>query len=73
MDKSGSASKNEKEHTEKLDTKKRYLPLGISDDKKMAGQEPKDMIIKTNKSAHDEQKMFKYVCITRLRPYSEEK
>ena len=32
LDKSGSASKTETEHTEKLDTKKRYLPLASSDD-----------------------------------------
>ena len=33
---------------------KRSLPLSSSDDKQMAGQEPKDMTIKTNKSAHDD-------------------
>ena len=55
LDKSGSSSKTETEHTEKLDTKKRYLPLASSYDKKIAGQEPKEMMIKTNKSAHDEQ------------------
>ena len=32
LDKYGSASKNEIEHTVKLDTKKIYLPLAISDD-----------------------------------------
>ena len=53
--KSVSASKIETEHREILDTKKITLPLASSDDKKMAGQEPKDMIIKTNKSAHDDQ------------------
>ena len=31
---SGFASKTETEHTEKLDTKKRSLPLASSDDKK---------------------------------------
>ena len=54
LDKSGSASKTEKEHTEKQHTKKRSLPLASSDDKKMAGQEPKYMTIKTIKSAHDD-------------------
>ena len=54
LDKSGSASKSETEHTEKLDTKKRSLLLASSYDKKMAGQEPKDMKITTNKSAHDD-------------------
>ena len=34
LDKSGSASKTETEHTEKLDTKKRSLQLASSDDKK---------------------------------------
>ena len=34
LDKSGSASKTETEHTEKLDTKKMSLPLSSSDDKK---------------------------------------
>ena len=46
LDKAGSASKTETEHTETLDTKKRSLPLSSSDDKKMVGQEPKDMTIK---------------------------
>ena len=45
LDKSGSASKTESEHTEKLYIKKRSLPLSSSDDKKMAGLEPKDMRI----------------------------
>ena len=54
LDKSGSASKTETEHTEKLDTKKQSLPLASSDDKKMAGQEPKDTKIKTNRSAYDD-------------------
>ena len=35
LDKSGSSSKTETEHTVKLDTKKRYLPLASSDDKNM--------------------------------------
>ena len=48
LDKSGSASKTETEHTDKLETKK-SLPLASSDDKKLAGQEPKDVTIKTNK------------------------
>ena len=34
LDKSGSASKTETKHTEKLDNKKRYLPLASSYDKK---------------------------------------
>ena len=34
LDKSGSASKTETEHTEKLDTKNISLPLSSSDDKK---------------------------------------
>ena len=55
LDKSGSASKTETEHTEKLDTKKRSLLLASSYDKNIAGQEPKDITIKTNKSAHDDQ------------------
>ena len=46
LDKSGSASKTETEHTDKLDTKKISLPLSSSDDKKMSGLEPKDMTIK---------------------------
>ena len=54
LDKSGSASETETEHTEKLDTKNISLPLASSDDKKMSGQEPKYMMIKTNKSAHDD-------------------
>ena len=40
LDKSGSSSKNETEHTVKLDTKKRSLPLTSSDDKNMQEQEP---------------------------------
>ena len=52
LDKSGSASKTETEITEKYTPKKETLPLASSDNKKMAGQEPKDMTIKTNKSAH---------------------
>ena len=39
----------------KLDTKKRSLPLASSDDKNMEEQEPTNMTIKTNKSAHDDQ------------------
>ena len=54
LDKSRSDSKTETEHTVKLDTKIRSLPLASSDDKKMAGQEPKNMTIKTNISAHDD-------------------
>ena len=49
LDKSGSALKNETEHTDKLDTKKKSLPLSSSDNLKMAGQKPKDMTIKTIK------------------------
>ena len=55
MDKSGSASNTETEHTVKPDTKKGSLPLASSDDKNMEEQEPKRMMIKTNKSAHDDQ------------------
>ena len=54
LDKSGSASKTETEHTNKLDTKKRSVQLSSSDNKKMAGLEPEDMKIKTIKSAHDD-------------------
>ena len=54
LDKSRSSSKTETEHTVKLDTKKISLPLASSDDKNMEGQEPKNMTIKTNKSAHDD-------------------
>ena len=54
MDKSGSASKTETEHTQKLDTKWRSLPLASLDDKNMEEQEPKNMTIKTNKSEHDD-------------------
>ena len=39
----------------KLDTKKRSLPLASSDDKNMEEQEPTEIMIKTNKSAHDDQ------------------
>ena len=39
----------------KLNTKKKSLPLASSDDKNMEGQEPTNMTIKTNKSAHDDQ------------------
>ena len=38
LDKSGSYSKTETEHTEKLDIKKRSLPLASSDEKKTAGK-----------------------------------
>ena len=55
LDKSGSASKTETEHTVKLDTKKGSLPLASSDDKNMEEQEPTKMTIKTNKSSHDYQ------------------
>ena len=54
LDKSGYASKNETEHTVKLDTKKRSLPLASSADKNMEEQEPTKITIKTNKSAHDD-------------------
>ena len=54
LDKSGSTSKTETEHTVKLDTKKRSLPLASSDDKNMEEQKPTNMTIKTNKSAHDD-------------------
>ena len=54
LDKSGSAPKTETEHTEKLDTKKKSLPLASSDGQKVTGQEPKYMTIKTIKSAHDD-------------------
>ena len=54
LDKYGSASKNETEHTVELDTKKRSLPLASSDDKNMEEQEPTSMTIKTDKSAHDD-------------------
>ena len=55
LDKSGSASKTEIDHTLKLDTKKISLPLASSDDKNMEGQEPTNMTIKTNKSAYYDQ------------------
>ena len=54
LDKSGSASKTETEHTVKLHTKKRYLPLASSDYKNMEEQEPTSMTIKPNKSARDD-------------------
>ena len=54
LDKSGSAQKNVTEQTEKLDNKKRSVQLSSSDDKKMAGLDPKDMRIKIHKSAHDD-------------------
>ena len=38
----------------KLDTKKISLPLASSDDKNTEEQEPTEMTIKTNKSAHDD-------------------
>ena len=55
LDKYGSASKTETEHTVKLYTKNIYLPLSSSDDKNMEEQEPINMKIKTNKSAQDDQ------------------
>ena len=54
LDKYGSASKTETEHTEKLDTKTTYLTLASLDDKNMKEQKPKNMTIKTIKSAHDD-------------------
>ena len=54
LDKSGSASKTETEHTVKIDTRKISSPLASSDDKNMEEQEPKNTAIKTNKSAHDD-------------------
>ena len=55
LDKYGSAYKTETKHTLKLDNKKRSLPLASSDDKNMEEQEPTNMTIKNNKSAHDDQ------------------
>ena len=55
LDKSKSSSKTETENTLKLDTKKRSLPLASSDDKNMEKQEPKVIMIKTNKLARDDQ------------------
>ena len=55
LDKFGSAPKTETEHTVKLDTKKWFLPLSSSDYKHMEEQEPTNMTIKTNKSAHYDQ------------------
>ena len=55
LDKSGSASKTETEHTVKLDSKKISSPLASSYDKNMEGQEQTNMTIKANKSAHDDQ------------------
>ena len=46
LDKSGSASKTETEQTK--------IQFSISDDKKLAGLDPKDMRIKIFKSAHDD-------------------
>ena len=54
LDKSGSASKTETEHTEKLDSKKGPVQLSSSDDKKLAGLDPKYMRIKILGSAHDD-------------------
>ena len=54
LDKSGSTSTTETEHTVKIDTKKRSLPLSSSDDKNMEEQEPTNMTIKIPKSAHDD-------------------
>ena len=54
LDKSGSASKTETEHTDKLYTTKYLYHYPVQMIKKMAGQEPKDMTIKINKSAHDD-------------------
>ena len=45
LDKSESASKTETEITEKQNSKKRSVQLSSSDDKKMAGLDPKDMTI----------------------------
>ena len=52
LDKSGYASKTEKEYTLKLDTKKGSLPLASSDNKNMEEQEPTNMPIKANKPSH---------------------
>ena len=52
LDKSGSALKTETNHTEKLDSEKRSVQLSSSDDKKLAGLDPKYMRIKILKSAH---------------------
>ena len=41
LDKSGSASKSETEHTEKLDTKNIYFPLASSDDRKFQDKNQK--------------------------------
>ena len=54
LDKSGSASKSVTYHRDKLDTKKQSIPLSSSDILKIAGLEPKDMTIKSIKSAHDD-------------------
>ena len=54
LDKSGSASKNITEQTEKLDSKKISVQLSSSDDKKISELDPKDMRIKILKSAHDD-------------------
>ena len=54
LDKSGSAQKTVTEQTEKLDIKKRSVQLSSSDDKKLAGLDPKYMRNKITKSAHDD-------------------
>ena len=55
LDKLRSSSKTETEHTYKLETKKISLSLACSDVQNLAGQEPKYMTIRKNKSAHDDQ------------------
>ena len=52
LDKSRSSSKTETEHSLKLDTKKRSLPLASSGDKNTEKQESQVITIKTNKFAH---------------------
>ena len=54
LDKSGSASKTETEHTDKLDAKKISLPLSSSDDKKWQDYIQNTRTIKAIKSAHDD-------------------
>ena len=54
LNKSGSALKTKTEHTQKIHTKKNLYHQPVQMIKKMAGQEPKDMTIKTIKSAHDD-------------------
>ena len=55
LDKSKSSSKTETENTLKLDTRKISISSASSDDKNMEKQEPKVIMIKTNKLARDDQ------------------